>query len=234
MRETTAVQAAAPGGRGRSVERAFTLIELLVVVAIIAILAAMLLPALASARERGRAAACISNMKQFGIALTLYADDNKGFFPHRDAWLFTRGRSITTGTLWKYLQNKDIYLCPSDSIKKVRTSSYNPRWRDFSYSMNAYCACDGDALRPTNCFQISRIERPTETFLFMEEEINSPLNDGYVIPNGLDILAYRHNHHGNLLMGDGHVMGMSKEEYSKVMTAANSRFWKPSGPALED
>ena len=60
----------------------FTLIELLVVIAIIAILAAILLPALNSARERGRAATCVSNLKQIAGGFNFYADANDGYYPH--------------------------------------------------------------------------------------------------------------------------------------------------------
>ncbi len=64
-----------------SKKQAFTLIELLVVIAIIGILAAMLLPALNKAREKGRMAVCVSNLHQITVALNLYRDDNGGYFP---------------------------------------------------------------------------------------------------------------------------------------------------------
>jgi prepilin-type N-terminal cleavage/methylation domain-containing protein/prepilin-type processing-associated H-X9-DG protein len=212
--------------------KGFTLIELLVVIAIIAILASMLVPALGSAREAGRSAACISNMKQFGIALTLYADENDGRFPDPNLWLSDGRRDIRQGTLFKYLQTESIYLCPTDAIRKERKSSYNNRWNTFSYTMNYNVTCPNPAGGP--CFRGSQFKYPSETFTFMEEAIDSPLNDGYVIPNGLDVLAYRHKDRGNVLMGDGHVESMSADEYDRVATAVNDRFWKPFGNIDEE
>jgi len=63
--------------------KAFTLIELLVVIAIIAILAGMLLPSLSRAKEAGRRISCVNNMRQLGVSVVLYADDNQGFHPAR-------------------------------------------------------------------------------------------------------------------------------------------------------
>jgi prepilin-type N-terminal cleavage/methylation domain-containing protein/prepilin-type processing-associated H-X9-DG protein len=95
---------------------AFTLIELLVVIAIIAILAGMLIPAIASAKEKGSAIKCLSNLRQLGVASTIYAGDfNGGFPPRADA-----NRWPTQ--LKRYYQNLLVLQCPTELKQRDKNS----------------------------------------------------------------------------------------------------------------
>lgn len=99
-------------------KQAFTLIELLVVIAIIAILAAILFPVFAQARESARATSCLSNTKQLNMGVLMYVQDNdEQFF----GWSYDNIPKEDSATFWSaatlpYVKNMDVYKCPSDAL----------------------------------------------------------------------------------------------------------------------
>src|SRR5436853_5814180 len=107
----------------RHTRRAFTLIELLVVIAIIAILAAILFPVFAQAREKARQASCTSNMKQIGLSLMMYTQDYDERMP--TAFAEIQSPELPDGAwvipydmqLLPYIKNDQVFACPSDGTR---------------------------------------------------------------------------------------------------------------------
>lgn len=174
--------------------KAFTLIELLVVIAIIAILAAILFPVFAQAKMAAKRTVCISNMKQLGLAFTMYIGDQDDTFPvinrpEADKVGDTTGE-LATGS-WApnptqvdycrnfairsmfdpYVKNKQIWVCPSDSSSdvSVKTSTY---FTSYIYRFYMFfplsSAGDGSGDQKGRVYNLGSFDEPVNTFIFNE------------------------------------------------------------------
>jgi prepilin-type N-terminal cleavage/methylation domain-containing protein/prepilin-type processing-associated H-X9-DG protein len=166
MRRIHPFPTSAAAGRLLRWHGAFTLLELLIVIAIIAVLASLLLPALGKAKEKAQGIKCLSNLKQMQLAWGMYADDNNDRVPPNDAWNRTSGYAYDTNRTWVrgwldyqtpvqdntnqvYLQTShlapyqaslQIWKCPSDKSTSKHGARVYPRVR--SLTMNGFIATE--------------------------------------------------------------------------------------------
>ncbi|HEY3266932.1 MAG TPA: prepilin-type N-terminal cleavage/methylation domain-containing protein [Armatimonadota bacterium] len=168
--------------------RAFTLIELLVVIAIIAILAGILFPVFAKARERGKAAACLSNVKQMGLAERMYVDDYNGcLVPYgitEDA--AHGGYSVRfTKLIQAYSKNVTIFSCPSDKLDRDKLDDpavYYPYTT--TYGCNWYiCRACGTYWPGSRARRETRVKDPVGTVWCADTAAVSPVTATLEVSN---------------------------------------------------
>lgn len=222
--------------------RGFTLIELLVVIAIIAILAAILFPVFARARENARRSSCASNMKQLGLGFAQYNQDYDSRYPGagnyqkwtagNGHWVAGAGKlagdaapytptgavaDVTAGSLYSYTKSAQVYVCPSTQDNKAK---------GLSYSMN----CGLGFLKE------SAIDQTSQIVVLIDED--KTLNDGFMWTDNtaVDELTQNHLGGGNLLYADGHVKFIQYSRFpqpgTRLTTTGDSRFYDPGFAGL--
>ncbi len=204
--------------------KGFTLIELLVVIAIIAILAAILFPVFARAREKARQASCLSNCKQMALACQMYSSDY-------DSYIIPSANSgnPASSRLWMklivpYIKNEQIMICPSSDGPSYNSSTYGRT----SYGMN-YLVASVTSWNSWTAVKETEVKYPAETVLIADSDwtrsyddyytcncwrINAGRHPSYFVPA-------RHNGGANLAMCDGHA------KWHQVQLDPNSTYVGP-------
>jgi prepilin-type N-terminal cleavage/methylation domain-containing protein/prepilin-type processing-associated H-X9-DG protein len=233
----------------KSERKGFTLIELLVVIAIIAILAAILFPVFAKAREKARQTSCASNLKQLGLGAMMYTQDYDERFMRAYGWGESGTYHHWFDQIMPYVKNTELYTCASakDFGYNVIPSGIPPggnTWwsqsiKNGSYGYNFWLGGFGDPWQNPKGRKAADIKQPVDCFLAADcnNGIHSCCGADFRValaeicqsqPGGCNIKAdypkddyARHNGGENLAFTDGHV------KWSKWSTIQqNQRFWQ--------
>jgi len=223
-----------PDGKTDIMQGDFTLVELLIVIAIIAILAALLLPALQKARETGKSASCTGNLKSLGMAIQMYADDNDGWYKHRSGHfnfkscrqsIIARIAQYVGGPSFDLIRDNETYqdaalipkvfFCPSTEPYPPENRGYNTyafgtAGESYDYAVPLYKSTSLLAGNESSQIPISKIIISADKFSAVPDNMNSNLI--YSNQQKYGVMYARHNRCCNFLFATGSCASKRRRE----------------------